>query len=90
MACWYGTRRSLLGETGILGTVAGAFFGGSAMWILVGLLAMLERGPVEDAAMKRTFGREWEDYARKVPYSFIPGGRTRNTKEYLVEMQARS
>jgi protein-S-isoprenylcysteine O-methyltransferase Ste14 len=74
MVCWYGTSGSWLRESGILGTVmGGAFFGGFAVFNLVVMLALLERGPVEDAALKKTFGKEWEDYARKVPYSFIPG-----------------
>ncbi|KIJ44731.1 hypothetical protein M422DRAFT_167821 [Sphaerobolus stellatus SS14] len=33
----------------------------------------LRRGPIEDEGLRATFGKEWEEYAKKVPYMFIPG-----------------
>ncbi|TFY79472.1 hypothetical protein EWM64_g4540 [Hericium alpestre] len=31
------------------------------------------RGAKEDGYLKKEFGKEWEDYARRVPYRYIPG-----------------
>ncbi|KAF8218404.1 hypothetical protein L208DRAFT_1420098 [Tricholoma matsutake] len=74
IAFWYGTHGSWLRVSGILSTIPGAaFFGGLALWLVLVMLALFERGPVEDAALKKKFGKEWEEYARKVPYLFIPG-----------------
>jgi len=33
----------------------------------------LSRAPTEDAVLKRAFGREWEAYARKVRFWYVPG-----------------
>jgi len=33
----------------------------------------VERPPVEDAFLHREFGKEWEEYARRVKYRTIPG-----------------
>ncbi|KIJ44724.1 hypothetical protein M422DRAFT_228117 [Sphaerobolus stellatus SS14] len=35
--------------------------------------SLLRRAPIEDEELRTTFGKEWEEYAKKVPYLFIPG-----------------
>ena len=30
------------------------------------------RAEVEDQVLRKEFGKEWEEWARKVPYKFIP------------------
>lgn len=33
---------------------------------------LISRMAMEDAALRMTFGREWEDWASRVPYKLIP------------------
>ena len=33
----------------------------------------LRRIPVEDEILRKAFGKEWDEWARKVPYRIIPG-----------------
>jgi protein-S-isoprenylcysteine O-methyltransferase Ste14 len=49
------------------------FFGNFAACMLVILVALFKRAWVEDAALKEKFRSEWEEWARRVPYAFIPG-----------------
>lgn len=61
-------------ESGILDTtsakVALAVYAIYEMAIMGGLLM---RAPIEDAALRKQFGEEWNAYARRVPYAVIPG-----------------
>ncbi|KAF8063941.1 hypothetical protein FPV67DRAFT_194342 [Lyophyllum atratum] len=72
--CWWGSRGSWLRESGFLDTIVGrtalALFAIYEMGVLGGLLM---RAPVEDAALKKEFGEEWNAYASRVQYVFIPG-----------------
>jgi protein-S-isoprenylcysteine O-methyltransferase Ste14 len=34
---------------------------------------MASRLRIEDEVLKRAFGESWDDYARRVPYNFVPG-----------------
>ncbi|KAF5378611.1 hypothetical protein D9615_007182 [Tricholomella constricta] len=74
MYCWFGSRGSWLRESGLLDTVGGRvsaiLFATSMTGVLVGLL---RRVPVEDAMLKRTFGKQWDVWARRVPYALVPG-----------------
>ncbi|KAI0771117.1 hypothetical protein BD413DRAFT_476195 [Trametes elegans] len=40
-----------------------------AWWLAVGV----RRSRMEDAALRKEFGREWDDYARRVRWWFFPG-----------------
>ncbi|KIJ53181.1 hypothetical protein M422DRAFT_775839 [Sphaerobolus stellatus SS14] len=40
---------------------------------LYSIYSLLSRGPIEDKLLHRRFGKEWEDYARRVPRMYIPG-----------------
>jgi ATP-binding cassette subfamily G (WHITE) protein 2 (SNQ2) len=72
--CWYPAHGSCLRESGVLGTVIGrVFFGIFAIVTVVIRVALFKRAAVEDAALKRTFGKEWEEWAHRVPYAIVPG-----------------
>lgn len=72
--CWYGIRGSWLKESGVMDTIGGKiFFGGFTVYMLGVLVALLKRGTVEDLGLKKTFGKQWEEWARRVPYSYVPG-----------------
>ena len=71
---WYLAHGSWLRESGLLGTAIGkVFFGFFAIMTLVIRVALLKRAVVEDALLKKRFGKEWEEWARKVPYAIVPG-----------------
>jgi protein-S-isoprenylcysteine O-methyltransferase Ste14 len=73
MACWHGTRGSWLTESGVLNTTGGkVFFGTYSAFMLVALIGLLRRGAVEDRELRKTFGKQWEEWARRVPYSYVP------------------
>ncbi|KAF8512161.1 hypothetical protein BU17DRAFT_54172, partial [Hysterangium stoloniferum] len=43
------------------------------VWAFYVIYALFSRGPVEDAELKKAFGKEWCDYAQRVVYRCIPG-----------------
>ncbi|KNZ77957.1 putative protein-S-isoprenylcysteine O-methyltransferase [Termitomyces sp. J132] len=74
LCCWFSSRGSWVRESGILGTVAGKAFVGSFTALFVKMwVSLLQRMPEEDCLMQASFGKEWEDWARRVPYWLIPG-----------------
>jgi len=40
---------------------------------VTGMALMITRLPVEDEFLHKHFGKEWEEYARRVSYRMIPG-----------------
>jgi protein-S-isoprenylcysteine O-methyltransferase Ste14 len=73
LTCWHGSRGSWLRESGVLDTVGGkVFFGTFTAYILGILAALLKRGPVEDCGLRKTFGNQWDEWARRVPYLYVP------------------
>lgn len=71
---WFGTKGSWIRECGVLASLAGKVVVGAFMTQWVGYLyALLTRMPEEDGLLEKEFGREWEDWARNVPYSLVPG-----------------
>ncbi|KIJ34491.1 hypothetical protein M422DRAFT_182096, partial [Sphaerobolus stellatus SS14] len=34
--------------------------------------SLRSRGPVEDDMLRKRFGKEWQEYAKRVPYKYIP------------------
>ncbi|KAG6906377.1 hypothetical protein DXG01_014250 [Tephrocybe rancida] len=74
LCCWYASRGSWIRESGILHTAAGKACVGAFTAVYVKLLvSLLQRMPEEDRLMKASFGSEWEEWARRVPYWLIPG-----------------
>lgn len=45
----------------------------STVGMLGHLGVTLGRMKMEDAALRAQFGKEWDDWAKRVPYSVIPG-----------------
>lgn len=72
---WFSGEGSWVRESGLWNTVGGKVI---TLTYFVGLLCgslyvTLMRMGHEDEALKKTFGKEWEEWARKVPYKVIPG-----------------
>ena len=44
-----------------------------ALGIVYGIHVVVCRAEVEDRVLRKAFGKEWDEWARKVPYKFIPG-----------------
>ncbi|KAG6893544.1 hypothetical protein C0992_009599, partial [Termitomyces sp. T32_za158] len=74
MCCWYASRGSWIRESGVLGTIPGTtIVVGFIAVCLKSVVGLLRRMPEEDKLMKAEFGKEWEDWARRVPYWLVPG-----------------
>lgn len=74
MIFWFGTRGSLLMESGVLETALGLTFFGVYSLGLSALLAMgVSRMDREDQELRMVFGEEWDRWAHKVSYKLIPG-----------------
>lgn len=46
--------------------------GGSSLIFVAFFFALVKRTAVEDAMMKKEFGKEWDNWAEKVRYRMIP------------------
>lgn len=44
-------------------------------WFLSGVFCVYAylRGKKEDEYLRKEFGKQWDDWAKKVPYRYIPG-----------------
>jgi len=65
---------TLYWESGFIDTAFGR--GYALMWVAIEtyvLYGILSRAPVEDSLLRKQFGKEWEDWAERVPYRVIPG-----------------
>lgn len=73
------TAGSALVELGIVKNIADAGWGGLAVaavwaaWWAWGVGCATRRCIAEDEEMRKMFGKEWEEYAKKVRWWFIPG-----------------
>jgi len=61
--------REIIIPIGMLGPILATMWGGFLLWMAV-LLA--QRCPLEDAALRKQFGAEWEEWAKKTPYKLVP------------------
>jgi len=43
------------------------------VWVVIGVLNMQKRAVMEDRLLKREFGKEWEDWARRTRFRLFPG-----------------
>ncbi|KAF8813932.1 hypothetical protein BYT27DRAFT_7083451 [Phlegmacium glaucopus] len=71
--CCHTSQGSWTRECGVLETK----FGQSAFWLFSVFVSALTAGLMlrmskEDAALKKTFGSQWDNWARLVPYSILP------------------
>ena len=65
--CAPGTWLSECGRTGIVLVV---------LWLIKCVFVFRGMGcrlRIEDEVLKEAFGESWDEYARRVPYSFVPG-----------------
>ena len=70
---WFTSSGGWLRESGVLGTLPGSTVAFGIMAVASGVSASLCRRVVlEDELLKDKFKQEWEDWARRVPYVFIP------------------
>ncbi len=71
--CLFG-EGSLLMECGVLGTWTGRVF--AALWLAellsVPCIMVFSRVRTEDEMLKKTFGREWEEWASRTPCVLLP------------------
>ena len=54
----------------LLGRMAAMIFVASRMYTLY---VVIRRTPVEDAMLEKRFGEEWEAWAERVPWRWVPG-----------------
>jgi len=60
-------------ESKIVSTAVGKAMATLWMALLVNTLLLLTRAPKEDEMLQKVFGKEWVEYAKRVPYWYIPG-----------------
>jgi len=71
---WNLVEGSWLRESGLLETWYGTIFAlVYATFVLLGVPVAITRIPKEDATLKKRFGKEWEEWAKNVPYALFPG-----------------
>jgi len=72
---WYTARGSWLRESMIYQMKLSWLFIAPVMFPFVfgSLVVVPRRMPVEDAILKKEFGKEWDEWAKAVPYRLIPG-----------------
>ena len=72
---WHLGKGSWIMESGLWNTTLGRLLVAiyvSALHILL-VIFVLPRMSKEDAALRNKFGKGWDDWARRVPYSIFPG-----------------
>jgi protein-S-isoprenylcysteine O-methyltransferase Ste14 len=72
---WQFWEGSWVRESGLLDTMQGKFtvLSYTFLVILGGLYLVLMRMSKEDEALRKHFGKQWEDWAKNVPYYVVPG-----------------
>ncbi|KAF9465736.1 hypothetical protein BDZ94DRAFT_1253007 [Collybia nuda] len=71
---WCSARGSWIRESGVLGTNFGkGVFGFMGIIFTVLVFRLMVRMRSEDAVLKKAFGPEWDEWARRVPYLIVPG-----------------
>ncbi|OSC99256.1 ICMT-domain-containing protein [Trametes coccinea BRFM310] len=64
---------SWLALSGVLDTRLGrTVIGVWTVWNVLLMIGFVRRVPKEDAVLRKEFGAQWEEWARKVPYTLIP------------------
>ncbi|KAG6808592.1 hypothetical protein H0H92_003613 [Tricholoma furcatifolium] len=71
---WYSRKGSWIRDSGVLDSTLVMVVVATLTAMYVKLMVnLLQRVPEEDKLMKATFKKEWEEWARKVPYGLLPG-----------------
>ncbi|KAF8973010.1 hypothetical protein BDZ97DRAFT_1778756 [Flammula alnicola] len=70
---WHASPGSWARECGVFQTKIGRIAALAYLTLVTTIsIGLILRVPNEDAALKRTFGKKWDDWARRVPYKLIP------------------
>jgi len=74
LGIWHASKGSYARECGLLNSYAvrGAVLVHTALVASI-ISGLLLRMPKEDDTLKETFGAQWDEWARRVPYKLIPG-----------------
>ena len=72
---WHLGKGSWIMESGLWNTTLGRLLIAIYFSVLhiLGMIFLLPRMSKEDAALRNKFGKKWDDWARRVPYSVFPG-----------------
>jgi len=69
----HGAQGSWLRESGVLGNKFIKVFTAAYLGVsFAGVVGLLQRMFKEDETLHERCGKEWEDWARRVPYKLIP------------------
>ena len=73
-ACWICSRGSWLRESGVMETTTGSLFVYCyGIFLVSNLFAAIARMGKEDEELRKTFGKEWDVWACRVPSKLVPG-----------------
>ena len=71
---WYLSKGSWIIESGLWSTMLGRFLVVIYFSLLTtSVVFTLARMSKEDIALRKQFGKKWDDWAKRVPYSVFPG-----------------
>lgn len=72
---WAGASGSWVRESGLLGNIPATIL--FAIWVvrfnIVIPFILIPRIPIEDSELRKRFGKEWDEWANRVPYALVPG-----------------
>ena len=70
----HGTKGSWVRESGLMGSMLGKMVVyGFAVYTMTFSVALMMRTKEEDKELRLKFGKQWDDWAARVPYSLVPG-----------------
>ena len=71
---WHLSKGSWIIESGLWNTILGRLFVVMYFTLLMSTIFFtLSRMSKEDVALRNQFGKKWDDWAMRVPYSIFPG-----------------
>jgi protein-S-isoprenylcysteine O-methyltransferase Ste14 len=72
--CFHGSRGSWVRESGIMDTMIGKILAyGVVMSVTISAWMLRKRWEREDQVLKKEFGKQWDEWAQRVPYAILPG-----------------
>jgi protein-S-isoprenylcysteine O-methyltransferase Ste14 len=63
----------LVKNGGVAGALAAIVMGLVVLFYLAGFQMCVARTAHEDGLLRETFGKEWDEWAKNVPYRLVPG-----------------
>jgi protein-S-isoprenylcysteine O-methyltransferase Ste14 len=71
---YHGSRGSWFVESGISNTMMGRVIGYAVVGIAIIFTFLVKtRWEREDRVLKEVFGKQWDEWAKRVPYALVPG-----------------